>query len=166
MKILSTVVAVSIATSCFSASLNAQTKDIVLKPLNDKVETHACYIAATKGLETALSFIESNAPAIMSHEPPVICNGIKIADFAKKYAADALTQKANTRDDSRLVKLVAVNDEVSDGENDASKLCIDAVLLGEVEARKKHSALGEPVFCNQKPLRQFVRSFANKNVML
>jgi hypothetical protein len=162
MKILSTVVAVSIATSCFSASLNAQTKDVVLKPINDKVETHACYIAATKGLETALGFIQSNEPSIMSHEPPIICNGMNIIDFANKYANHALGQEADIVDDSKMVKLVAVNDEV----NDASKLCVDAVLLGEIEARKKYSALGEPVFCNEKTLRQFVRSFANKNVML
>jgi len=158
MKILSTVVAVSITASCFSASLNAQTKDIVLKPKNDKVETHACYVAATQGLDSALSFIASNEPSIMAHEPPIICNGMSIRDFADKYAENTQAQRSDKDKAEKMFKLVA--------ENEASQLCVDAVVLGEKEARKKYGALGEPVYCNEKTLKHFVRSFANKNVIL
>jgi hypothetical protein len=48
--------------------------------------------------------------------------------------------------------------------NQTSQICVDAVLLGEKEARNKYDARGEAIYCNNKPIDQFVRLFSDKTL--
>ncbi|WP_371195092.1 hypothetical protein [Glaciecola sp. SC05] len=159
MKLIKTILALSVILPATTFASAAQTSNIVLKPVNDNVETQACYIAATNGLDAAKKYIESNDYSFVVFNSALTCNGISIKDFAQKFAdkknalADPLEKSPSN------VKLVAVD-------NNISQLCVDAVILGEKEARVKHDVLHEVVYCNSKTLSRFARTFQNKNVIL
>ena len=133
--------------------------NIELRPVNNNLETKACYVAATEGLDAAESFLQANDYSFATINNAVTCNGISIARFADKYAVKTNANEAAVEKQLSTFKLVALD-------NDASQLCVDAVVIGERAAREKHGITNEAVFCNSKTLRNFARSFKNKNVQL
>ncbi|WP_395344672.1 DUF3718 domain-containing protein [Ningiella sp. W23] len=138
-------------------SINANANNIVLKTVNNTTETQACYVAATQGIDAAKSFIRANGDSFASFRATVSCNGLSITQFAKKFAEKADTEEVAPT--FTQVKLVAMD-------NDAAQICVDAVVLGEKEARAKHGIKTETVYCNRKSLSRFARSFSNKDVTL
>lgn len=155
MKTLSTIVALTMAASCLSISNKVAATTVTLKPVNETTATQACYAAATGGLESAIALVRKNGYTFRSFKSGLTCNGMSIGNFADKYA---LTPEQNQVASVSNVKLVATDN--------AAQVCIDAVLLGEEVAREKYDAKGEPILCNDRPIKQFVRSFKDKKVIL
>ena len=140
-------------------SLNVQAQDIVLKKVNQNIETQACYVAATKGIKEAKSFLRTNDYAFASMSSAIKCNGMSITDFADKYAVNQAQSEQAMQQRLSQVKLVAKD-------NDASQICVDAVKLGAKEARAKYGLGNQTIYCNDKTLGRFVRSFEDKQVSL
>lgn len=159
MKIKATIIALSVILPTITFASVSQSENVVLKPVNDNIETQACYVAATEGVNQAKSFLRANAFSFANFNSAVKCNGIGIADFAEKYSVKNDDTETAVQEELGTFKLVAMD-------NSASQLCVDAVLLGERKARIKHNALNDVVFCNDKSLGRFTRVFKDKNLSL
>lgn len=160
MKLSTSILALSVILPATTfASVPESQKKIVLKPVNDQVETQACYVAATQGVDAAKSFLQAKDYSFASFNSSVTCNGISIDQFAEKYAVKSKANQEAVEQSLSKVKLVAMN-------NRESQLCVDAVLLGEKEARVKHDAINDVIYCNNKTLGSFARSYQDKNIVL
>jgi hypothetical protein len=159
MKLSTSILALAVIIPVTSFASVSEANNIVLKPINDKVETQACYVAATQGIKAAKSFLQAEDYSFSVFNTAVTCNGIRITDFADKYTVKSNDGSEAVEKQLSKVKLVAMD-------NKESQLCVDAVLLGEREARLKNDAINEVVYCNSQTLGRFARSYRNKNVTL
>ncbi|GLR70995.1 DUF3718 domain-containing protein [Agaribacter marinus] len=149
---LSTIATVAVLSF---ASLSASASNVVFKAVNDNFETKACKIAAVDGIDAAKDFIESHDENYKRFVVSTFCNGMSITSFAKRYNVENDEQEA-----PEVITLVAENTNVE------SKLCLDAVVMGEDAAREKHGVLTDAVSCNYKPLKKFVKQYANRDVVI
>jgi len=129
---------------------------VKFEALNDRLATQACIVSATEGLEAAKKLVQSQGVNFNTFKAAVSCNNQSLTAFSRQYATTA----KSTLDDASPVKRIRL---VATTTDDASQLCLDAVALGEEEARAKHNFTG-PVTCNYKSLSNFVRRFKNKQV--
>ncbi|MFC4700208.1 hypothetical protein ACFO4O_08580 [Glaciecola siphonariae] len=159
MKALTTLLALSFLAPSTVFAAPTAASNVVLKPVNNNLETQVCYVAATKGLNAAKLFVAKQDMTFSSFSRSVTCNGVSIEDFANKYAVKSNANEEAIKQQLSTYKLVALD-------NKESQLCVDAVVLGEQRARAKHGIDDEVVFCNSKTLGSFARSFRNKNVTL
>ena len=151
MKKLTLAVAATLAV----LSSSAFAKNVVLKPVNQNIETQACYVAATEGLAATRTLLFKNNLSYASFARTVTCNDMSLAKFAKTYQQ----QDEAKSDTVKQIALVAKNS------NTASQLCLDAVVIGEDAARAKHDIYGS-VLCNRQELSLFVSKFADQEVEL
>lgn len=144
----------AVAASLVLVSASAFSKELVLKPVDDKIETQVCYVAATEGLAAAKSLMFQNSINYPNFARTVTCNSMTIAEFAKTYSKQDDTSSKVTK-----VALVAKNTRIE------SQLCLDAVVIGEDAARAKYDLYGE-VLCNRQKLSTFVSKFDDQEVEL
>lgn len=161
MKTLSKALICSIAATFTLASASSMAKDVVLKPINETLETQACYLAATEGLDSAKAIVRKNRLDFAKFKATVTCNGLSLHDFAYEYGKKETTVVAETEQNKTAsrVALVATNTDI------ASQLCLDAVVMGERAARAKYD-VQESVSCNNYDLSTFVRLFDEQEVVI
>ncbi len=121
---------------------------------NNNLETKACYAAATQGIEAAKALIGLSNISYNSFKNNVMCNGMKIDAFAGKYH--------KTEVQNKVVKIVAMNQMNQSVE---SRLCLDAISMGEDAARRKYNLRSEAISCNGKRISQFLKSFKGAKVL-
>ena len=147
------ILALSASLALISSNLVA--KEVVLKPLNQNLETQACFVAANESISAAKALIAQNEVNFNTFSERLTCNGMRIERFANKYG-----KQEQAGGITALPKKVALVAENSDS---ASHLCIDALTIGENAARTKHQIFG-PVMCNGKNLPRFINSYQNRDV--
>jgi len=145
----------AVSASLAILSTSAFAKDVVLKPMNENLETQTCYVAATESLAAARTLVTQNDVNFNTFSETLTCNGMRIARFANKYRAQE--ESTNIEVSATKIALVAQNSDI------ASQLCLDALVIGENEARNKHELYG-PVMCNGKDLPRFIISYQDQNV--
>lgn len=164
MKLLKNVSTLAVAVTLSLGAAETQAKDFVLKPVNQKIETQACYVAATEGLSAVKVLLKQHRESYAIFKHAVTCNGLNLADFAIEYNLNSEQVRErfeleNTKEPKqRQVSFVATNTNVE------SQLCIDAVTMGENAAREKH-AIQAPIRCNSRRLTDFISTFKNKAVV-
>lgn len=151
-----TLTAFTVITAAASFAVSAETQDIQFKPVNQTLETQVCVTAATEGLSAARKLVLENDINFRTYSKSVTCNGESITEFANLYFESE--SKSSDVIEQRVVAVRAKNNDVE------SQLCLDALIIGEEQARQKHDLNGVPVMCNNKPLSIFVRNFEKQNV--
>lgn len=150
-----------IATSYTASITTAQDSKLVLKAIDNNIETQSCIVAASKGLDKAKDLIETNGFNFYSFKKSLSCNGMSLSAFAEQFEENRLANlRSNQSETVSTYKVIATN------QNKESQLCVDALAIGEDAARKKHGLLTESILCNQQPLRWFVKDFENKNLAI
>lgn len=144
----------AIAITFSVASLQAVAQNVILKPVDEKFETQVCYLAATEGYAEAKQLIRSRNESVSEFAASVTCNGDRLKAFAHKYANNKITEDAVT------VELVAKDSDI------ASQACVEAISIGEEDARAKYSLEGEQILCNYKEMSEFVRKYDTENVVV
>lgn len=150
MKLLTFVAFSAIATTTIPAFANTS----AFTMQNENVETQACYTAATQGLDAAKAFLKSNDVNYFVFKETVVCNGMQINEFARKYHRNN-AQRAP-------LEVVSLNAE---NQSPESLLCVDAVSMGERKARIKHSMQNVSVRCNGKTITQFLRALKASKIV-
>ena len=135
------------------ASLNAFAQDVRLNPVNQNIETQACYTAATEGYRAAKRLIRDNGLNVESFSASLLCNDVSLRKFADLYSD-------KTTNETKGIALVAKNEDI------ASKACLDAVSIGTEKALAKHGLEGETIICNHKEMSAFVRSYNAETVVV
>ena len=156
-KILATVGALACAGITCSANGATNTTSINFKALDQSLETQVCIMAATEGLDAAKKLVRKKDINFGLFNQSVSCNGKSIKSFAKTYFEEEAQQEISAQ------KVVAVRAKNSSIE---SQLCIDAVMLGEEQAREKHGLQGVNVLCNNQPLSVFVYNINKKDMLV
>ncbi len=131
-------------------------KNVVFKPADENVETQICYLAASEGLKSAKSFMRKQSISFGGFTRAVSCNGLSLSRFADKYQKIA-SGEAKLKTDATIV-LVANNSE--------SMVCIDALTIGEKQAREKHKAGNSGILCNDKNIKSFMRQYKSQNFVV
>lgn len=155
MKIRTILISAAL-TSLSSFSTIAETQEVRFKAVDQNLETQVCLKAATEGLAAAKTLVSQNDINFSFFNKSVTCNGESIRSFANLYF-----KSAEEADEVNKPKMVAVKAKNSNVE---SQLCLDALLIGEEQARQKHDLQGVAVICNNKPLSVFVRNFERQNL--
>jgi len=148
---LSTI-AIAFTFSVISAQSFAQ--NVRFNPINENVETQACYTAATEGYEAAKRLIRENGFFEQSFAASLRCNDVSLRTFAELYSNNEVTKSAKT------IALVAKNEDV------ASQACVDALSIGKEEALAKYGLEGETIICNRKEIADFVRTYRSESVVI
>ncbi|MBO1256584.1 DUF3718 domain-containing protein [Alteromonas sp. 5E99-2] len=144
----------AIAITFTVASVQAVAQNVVLKPTNDDFETQACYTAATEGYSEAKRFIRGNGVNFESFNVAVKCNGVTIKQFARQFADNQIDESA--------IELALVAKDTGD----SAKACIEAIEIGETQARAKYSLEGEVILCNHREISEFVRIYDSENIVI
>lgn len=151
MKLSTIVIALSLAATSVSSMAN----NVVFKPMNNKLETQACSMAASEGLDSVKALVSKERVNFGIFKSTVTCNGVSLVEFAKMYHAQApATIKAPT------ITLVAKNT------NTESMVCLDALVIGEQQAIEKHNVGTSNIVCNNQNLKSFVLKYQNQNVIV
>ena len=159
MKLLSSASSIALAITLSLTSVVATANNVVLKPINENIETQACYTAATQGLNAAKELVSKENINFGIFKNSVTCNGLSLVDFAQQYGEQSGEQNAKSEATETRIVLVAKNTNVE------SQLCLDAITMGERAAREKH-AIDLPVTCNNLDLADFVRSYKKQEVLV
>ena len=144
----------AIALTLSVAATQSFAKDVVLKPINDNIETQACLTAAEDGFGPALRLIRSKGFNAEEFSASVRCNCESLRTFAYMYKNNKATENAKT------VALVAKNQDV------ASQACLEALSVGKEAALAKFGLEGENIICNHKTMSDFVREYSAENVVV
>lgn len=144
----------AIALTFTVASVQAVAQNVVLKATNDNLETQACYTAATEGYSAAKRLVRSNGVKFDTFNVAVKCNGVSIKQFAKQFADNKADENATE------LALVAKDS------GEASRACVEALEIGEKQARAKYSLEGEVIFCNHREMSEFVRKYDSENIVI
>lgn len=156
MKLVSHASSIAIAITLTLSSASTMAKDVVFKQSDQTTATQVCYVAATEGLHSARLLMRKSDQNFRVFQSTLTCNGLDLGDFADKYAEEALKEKSTA---SNRVILTPKNENVE------SRLCLDAVTMGERAARVKHS-INSPVLCNGNSISNFVRLFRTQEVVV
>ncbi len=151
-----TIIALAATATFASATTFAASPQVVFKSVVDNLESQVCVAAASQGIGAAKALVAKNGLNFANFTNNVTCNGRSVISFSKRYQAQEATAQATAA--PSLVNLVAINDSVE------SRVCIDALSIGEHKARVKHNLLGDPITCNNKPIKRFVRDLEKRNV--
>lgn len=150
MKLSSMVLAFTFAVT----SVHSFAQDVRLNPVNQKIETQACYTAATEGYTAATKLIRNNGFNSKAFSASIRCNGVSLRQFAELYSNVEAPQH------DKIITLVAKDQDV------ASKACLDALTMGTERALIKHGLKGETIMCNSKILSDFVRQYKSEKVVV
>ncbi|MBU3021653.1 DUF3718 domain-containing protein [Aestuariibacter sp. A3R04] len=149
---------VALALTLSVAATQTFAKSLVLKPLNDNIETQACLTAANEGYQQALRLVRSKGLNSEEFAASVRCNGVTLHTFANMYKTKE-TPADNTAE-ARTIALVAKNRDI------ASQACLEALSSGKEAALAKFGLEGESIICNYKSLNDFVREYSADNVIV
>jgi hypothetical protein len=138
-------------------ALNASAFNLKFEKTGNDLETKACYAAATDGVKAAKKIVRAEGVNYIELSSTLLCNGMKIKDFANKYAK--LQAKS---DQAKTVKVVALSAMDRTLE---SQLCLDAVTMGEKAARTKYNMRNDAIKCNGKDISQFLKTLENTKVV-
>lgn len=138
-------------------SLSSAANTVVFKPVNNNLETQACYLAATKGLDAVKELVRGEDQNYIVFKSALSCNGYSLTSFADKYKPEVITANEATQP---TVTLVAKDDTPE------SKICVDALVLGEQAARQKYDVINTEILCNLQELGSFVRKYSKENVVV
>lgn len=139
-------------------SLSSVAKTITFKPMNDTLATKACYLAAKEGLSSARAMVKKESVNFNAFKLDVICNDMSLTKFAKKYQAERSVE--STVESKSIIKLVAKNN------NPASMVCLDALVIGEQQAREKYDIKYERIICNNSEIKSFLRKYQQQNLIV
>ena len=129
-------------------------QDVRLNPVNQNIETQACYTAATEGYNSAIKLIRNNGLNTKAFGATIMCNGVSLRKFADLYSSNSASESQKT------ITLIAKN------ENAASRACIDALSIGQEKALAKYGLEGETIMCNRKQLSDFIREYKSEKVVV
>lgn len=152
MKILTIALTLTLS----ATSLSSMANKIVFKPVNNNIETQACVLAATEGLEAAKVMVKKERDNFNRFKLAVSCNGLSLTDFADKYQPQ-LAQQASLAS-KPTITLVA--------KNTTSMVCLDALLVGEEQARIEHNVGEDSITCNSKNIKTFIRKYQDQNFIV
>jgi hypothetical protein len=151
-------------------SLSGTAKTITFKPMNDTLATKACYIAAEEGLSAARAMVKKESVNFNEFKLVVSCNGISLTKFANKYQDERTVDSSVERtvdssveskvENNSTIKLVAKNN------NPASMVCLDALVIGEQQAREKYDIKFESIICNNSEIKTFLRKYQQQNLIV
>ncbi|KXI28447.1 hypothetical protein [Paraglaciecola hydrolytica] len=133
-----------IALSLFAASssVTAATAKYNFVGLDNSEQTQVCVVSATQGLAAAKAFGKN----LFSHD--TLCNGKKIAEFAKQYQ--------QTTTPAKVKYSVVASDE-----NVASQACAQAAAHG-VDSLNLSAFDLRDITCNGRSIKSFANSFSNQ----
>lgn len=152
MKLSTLAIALTLAACTGSAFA----KEVVFKPILENFETQVCLTAATEGLNASKALILENEQRYSTFTSSLTCNGLSLASFANKYTQVEEQAPKNTKP----VTLIAKNTNI------ASKVCLDALVMGETKARQKHNITKDHISCNNQNISRFVRRYSNETVIV
>ena len=132
-----------IALSLFAAStsVSAATAKYNFVGLDNSEHTKMCVVSATQGLAAA----KEVSKGLFSSD--TICNGKKIAAFAKQYQQVAST---------KVKYSVLASDD-----NDASQICAKAATNG-IDSLNLSSFELRDITCNGRSIKSFAKAFSNQ----
>ena len=132
-----------IALSLFAAStsVSAATAKYNFVGLDNSEHTKICVVSATQGLAAA----KEVGKGLFSND--TICNGKRIAAFAKQYQQAAAT----------TVKYSVVAGD----DNDASQICAKAAAEGVASLNLSSFELRD-ITCNGRSIKSFAKAFSNQ----
>lgn len=154
MKISTIAITVALTLS----SLSSMASNVVFKPINESFATKACHVAATEGMGAAKKLVLAENIDFYAFKSSVKCNNITMTQFANKYAEKTTAESIQVS--KPVITLVAKTDTI------ASQVCLDSLVIGENEARKKYNMLNDTIICNNKQLKTFVRKYKKQNVVV
>lgn len=136
-----TLIALSLLAS--SSSVLASTTSYNFVGLDNSKQTQLCLVSAKQGIGAAKAF---GKKAFSSN---TICNGKKIADFAKQYQKTSVEKSTHVK-----YSVIAVDDSA------ASQACAKAASEG-VDSLNLRSYELRDIYCNGRSIKSFARSFFN-----
>lgn len=157
MKI--TTLALSLSLSLTVMSANAFASKVEFKKGSNDLETQVCYTAAKQGISAAKRLVQANNMNFNTFKTSVMCNGMSVSIFASKYAKARMGDPSVASQTVKVVALSALN------QSPESQLCLDAVTMGEKQARVKHSMRNARIECNGEDISDFLESFKNMKVV-
>lgn len=143
--------------SISATSLSSMANEVVFKPTNDNIATQACYLAVTEGLSASEALVKAENIDFGIFKVTVSCNGLSLTRFTKKYQQPISEELAL---DDPTITLIAKNNDPE------SMVCVEALVIGEQQARTKHNVEGESIMCNSKDIKTFVRKYQNQNFIV
>jgi hypothetical protein len=152
MKLLTIAITLSIS----ATSLSSMASNVIFKPTNNTMETQVCYVAATEGLSAAKALLTKEGSSYRRFKAAVTCNGDSLKKFSQNFQPKAVSEVAVENTPS--VTLVAKNTE--------AMVCLDALVMGEQLARKKHNTGENNIICNHKSIETFVRIYEKQNFVV
>jgi hypothetical protein len=142
MKKAALIIAIALTASATAVSA----KSAKFEMTQDNFETKVCYVAATKGMESAEQFITAQGLSVRKLKQNVKCNNTDLVTFAKRY------NKAESAPTSTgPVQLVATNNDLE------SKICVESLTKGLMQTVAKYQINEEHIRCNGIPLPRFVK---------
>ncbi|MBU2979298.1 DUF3718 domain-containing protein [Alteromonas sp. C1M14] len=150
MKLSTFALALTLSVS----SVQAFAQNVILKPVNDNLETQACLTAAQEGFTAARKLVRQQGVAFSEFAASVSCNGMSLRAFSDQYSSHTVTAH------SSVIALVAKDEDA------ASQACIDATRMGADKALEKHNLQGEAIICNHRDITAFARQYQTDNVIV
>ncbi len=140
-----TVLAVS-----FSANVQTKANNTAVLTANDQgIASQMCIVAVRDGLKEVRKLAVENNLNYGHVLSNLSCNGKLVSAFAKQYSQNPKQVVVKAGDKSL-----------------ESQVCVDALSLGEKAARQKHHAKSELVTCNGESISDFVRKYADRDLVL
>lgn len=150
MKLSTFAIALTLSVS----SVQAFAQKVILKPVNDNLETLACITAADEGYTAARKLVRENGKDFSEFAATVSCNGMSLRTFSHQYTNKAVAEPGN------VIALMVKDEDV------ASQACIDATRMGAEKALEKHDLEGENIICNHRTIAAFARQYETENVVV
>lgn len=133
----------ALALLAVSSSSMASTTNYDFVGMDNSDQTKLCLVSATQGIGAAKAFGKGR----FSND--TLCNGKKIAEFAKQY------QQTGAQETSHVKYSVVASDD-----NSASHACAKAAAEGVDSLNLKAFELRD-ITCNGRSIKSFARSFFN-----
>lgn len=154
MKLLTIALSVSLTVS----SLSSMANNVVFKPTNNNLATQACYLAATQGMSAVKALVKNEHINFGLFKSVVSCNDLSLTKFANKYQPQIVEETKLVL--APTVALIAKNSSVE------SKVCLDALVIGEQRSRRMHNLEKYNITCNNQDIKTFVRKYKKQNVVV
>lgn len=136
-----------------------KTQSTTFKAMDDNLATQYCIAAATKGLNAVKQMAKNDQSSFIELKKTISCNGYSLTSFSEKFA-ESTRKSSKTITQAQVIKVLA-NDNSKE-----SKLCVDALVLGEHAARQKHELPRTPIICNNMSLQDFVEEFKERELIV
>ncbi len=160
LVLLSTLMASAFVVNAGVNTSPSSTQSMSFKAMDNNLATQYCIVAATDGLDAVKQMAKNDQSSFQELKKTISCNGVSLNSFSEKFA-ESVRQKNTTENLAPSSIKVLANDNTIE-----SKLCVDALVLGEQAARQKHELPKAPIICNNKSLKDFVEDFKEKELIV